>query len=181
VGIPGEPRQLALATGTYAYTDADYDVSAFVALSLEKVIFRPASTLRSGEHVGLPAHRRRGPALGTSPSSFQAQTNPELVSEGNIMRYLANTTQHGRALSLILRRRPRSRPHSRLAKGQVPVQAIWHRVVAISFVQARIEKRSDGSELYVVECCRTGRQADWDERRILTKFWEYFGGYQAVS
>jgi hypothetical protein len=27
------------ATGTYAYTDADYDVSAFVALSLEKVIF----------------------------------------------------------------------------------------------------------------------------------------------
>jgi hypothetical protein len=29
------------ATGTYAYTDADYDVAAFVALSLEKVIFAP--------------------------------------------------------------------------------------------------------------------------------------------
>lgn len=29
------------ATGTYAYTDADYDVSAFVALSLEKVLFIP--------------------------------------------------------------------------------------------------------------------------------------------
>lgn len=29
------------ATGTYAYTEADYDVSAFVALSLEKVIFLP--------------------------------------------------------------------------------------------------------------------------------------------
>ena len=29
------------ATGTYAYTEADYDVSAFVALSLEKVIFVP--------------------------------------------------------------------------------------------------------------------------------------------
>ena len=27
------------ATGTYAYTDADYDVSAFVVLSLEKVLF----------------------------------------------------------------------------------------------------------------------------------------------
>jgi hypothetical protein len=27
------------ATGTYAYTDMDYDVAAFVALSLEKVIF----------------------------------------------------------------------------------------------------------------------------------------------
>jgi hypothetical protein len=29
------------ATGTYAYTEADYDVSAFVALSLERVIFLP--------------------------------------------------------------------------------------------------------------------------------------------
>ncbi len=29
------------ATGTYAYTDTDYDVSAFVALSLEKAIFMP--------------------------------------------------------------------------------------------------------------------------------------------
>ena len=29
------------ATGTYAYTDSDYDVSAFVALSLEKVLFIP--------------------------------------------------------------------------------------------------------------------------------------------
>lgn len=29
------------ATGTYGYTDADYDVSAFVALSLERVIFVP--------------------------------------------------------------------------------------------------------------------------------------------
>ncbi|HEV2566202.1 MAG TPA: group I intron-associated PD-(D/E)XK endonuclease [Microvirga sp.] len=27
------------ATGTYAYTETDYDVSAFVALSLEKVMF----------------------------------------------------------------------------------------------------------------------------------------------
>ena len=29
------------ATGTYAYTEADFDVSAFVALSLERVIFVP--------------------------------------------------------------------------------------------------------------------------------------------
>lgn len=29
------------ATGTYAYQDSDYDVSAFVALSLERVIFVP--------------------------------------------------------------------------------------------------------------------------------------------
>jgi hypothetical protein len=29
------------ATGTYAYTESDYDVSAFVALSLEKVVFLP--------------------------------------------------------------------------------------------------------------------------------------------
>jgi hypothetical protein len=46
------------ATGTYAYTDADYNVSAFVALSVEKVLFVPgvvpvfkastANFLRSG-------------------------------------------------------------------------------------------------------------------------------------
>lgn len=29
------------ATGTYAYTQSDYDVSAFVALSLERVLFLP--------------------------------------------------------------------------------------------------------------------------------------------
>ncbi|MFL5334891.1 MAG: 3'-5' exonuclease, partial [Geminicoccaceae bacterium] len=60
-----------------------------------------------------------------------------------------------------------------------PPKSICHRVVAVSFVQATIEKTSHGSERYLVECCRTGGQADWDEGRILTMFWEYFSGCQA--
>ena len=40
---------------------------------------------------------------------------------------------------------------------------IHHRVVAISFVEARIERQENGSECYLVDDCRTGEQADWDE------------------
>jgi hypothetical protein len=55
-------------TGTYAYGDADYDVSAFVALSLEKVLFVPgvvpalrprtADFLRSGAELDSWARSR---------------------------------------------------------------------------------------------------------------------------
>ncbi|WP_246205222.1 3'-5' exonuclease [Microvirga arsenatis] len=52
---------------------------------------------------------------------------------------------------------------------------IWHRIVAISVVEARIE-RDEGTEQerYVVECCRSGGRPDWNERRILTAFWRHF-------
>jgi 3'-5' exonuclease len=56
---------------------------------------------------------------------------------------------------------------------------IWHRVVAISFVEARIEQPQSGGERYSVECCRTGGEADWDERRLLQAWWKHFGRRQA--
>src|SRR5688572_11448954 len=40
---------------------------------------------------------------------------------------------------------------------------IHHRVVAISFVKAQIE-REQKLERYIVECCRTGGEADYDEK-----------------
>ena len=61
-------------------------------------------------------------------------------------------------------------------EGKFAPKPIWHRVVAISFVEARIERDDRLSERYIVTCCRSGGQPDWDERRLLAKFWEYFSG-----
>ena len=52
---------------------------------------------------------------------------------------------------------------------------IWHRVVAISVVHATIERQLNGSERYLVNVLRTGGEADWDEERLLRRFWkDYF-------
>ncbi len=58
-------------------------------------------------------------------------------------------------------------------------KAMWHRVVAVSVVEARIERDGAGRERYLVDCCRTGGEADWDERRILQAYWRYFGDRRA--
>src|SRR5262245_18232344 len=58
-------------------------------------------------------------------------------------------------------------------EGEFPPKPIWHQVVAISFVEARIDS-DGGRENYMVTCCRSGGQADWDERRLLCGFWQYF-------
>jgi predicted PolB exonuclease-like 3'-5' exonuclease len=58
--------------------------------------------------------------------------------------------------------------------GKFPPKPIWHQVVAISFVAARIEYDKGLPMRYAVECCRSGGDADWDERRLLSKFWQYF-------
>lgn len=50
---------------------------------------------------------------------------------------------------------------------------LWHRVVAISYVQARIE-RDSGSTRYAVEACRSGGEPGWDEERLLRGFWAHF-------
>ena len=50
------------ATGTYAYAPGDYDVAAFVALSLEKVLFLPGvlsqATFRTEDFLRENAERR---------------------------------------------------------------------------------------------------------------------------
>jgi predicted PolB exonuclease-like 3'-5' exonuclease len=51
---------------------------------------------------------------------------------------------------------------------------IWHKVVAISFVEARIEYPQTGGERYLVECCRTGGEASYDERQLLQAYWRHF-------
>jgi 3'-5' exonuclease len=55
--------------------------------------------------------------------------------------------------------------------GEFPPKPIWHQVVAISFVEARLI-RGNGPEKYLVTCCRSGGRAAWDERQ--SKFWQYF-------
>ena len=49
-----------------------------------------------------------------------------------------------------------------------------HQVVAISFVEAEID-RSAGCERYHVTSCRSGGEADYDEQRLLRGFWGRFG------
>lgn len=46
----------------------------------------------------------------------------------------------------------------------------WHRVVAISVVEARISRDAAG-ERYEFVSCRSGGDADWPERRLIGGFW----------
>lgn len=64
-------------------------------------------------------------------------------------------------------------------EGEFVRKPVWHRVVAISFVEARIERTGEGSEAYVVECCRSGGEAGWDERRLLQAYWRHFASRRA--
>ncbi len=50
-------------------------------------------------------------------------------------------------------------------EGKFVPNPMWHRVVAISFVEAAIE-REGGRERYLVECCRSGGEAGYDERQL---------------
>jgi len=52
---------------------------------------------------------------------------------------------------------------------------LWHEVVAISFVEARIERDPDtGRERYEVTACRSGGEVGWSERQLLQAFWRFF-------
>jgi hypothetical protein len=48
-------------------------------------------------------------------------------------------------------------------EGKFPPKPIWHRIVAISFVEARIECDKGLPVKYAVKCCRSGGDADWDD------------------
>lgn len=59
--------------------------------------------------------------------------------------------------------------------GQFVTKPIWHRVVAISVVEAAVEVDGRGSgERYIVRSCRSGGTPDWDERQLLRAFWRHF-------
>lgn len=60
----------------------------------------------------------------------------------------------------------------------------WHRIVAISFVEADILRDEvSGLEEYRVTACRSGGAGDWDEGRLLRAFWRFFedGDYRVCS
>ena len=70
-------------------------------------------------------------------------------------------------------------PDGELVPGDWPrdqfiAKGIWHRVVAVSIVEASIRRASDGRERYEVRCCRSGGEAAWDEGRLLRGFWKLF-------
>jgi 3'-5' exonuclease len=58
--------------------------------------------------------------------------------------------------------------------GKFPPKPMWHQIVAISFLEARINADESLPENYEVTCCRSGGHVDWNEERLLSKFWEYF-------
>lgn len=85
---------------------------------------------------------------------------------------------------------PTENPHTRLIcldvetapdRGRLPAdwgakfpKPLWHQVVAIAVVEARIEPDGEGGERYGITACRSGGAPDWDEARLLRRFWSYF-------
>jgi predicted PolB exonuclease-like 3'-5' exonuclease len=56
-------------------------------------------------------------------------------------------------------------------------KAAWHKVVAISFVEAAIVRDPcDGTERFRIRCCRSGGEPGWSEERLLRAFWKHFEG-----
>ncbi len=60
---------------------------------------------------------------------------------------------------------------------------VYHQVVTISYVVARIETDPNGGERYVVERCRSGGEPGWSEAELVSGFWRYFsaGNYRLVT
>ena len=76
--------------------------------------------------------------------------------------------QHDKLVCLDIETIPDCTLISDWQEGEFPPKPIWHQVVAISFVEARIIRNGEGQpETYAVSCCRSGGQADWDKRRLL--------------
>jgi predicted PolB exonuclease-like 3'-5' exonuclease len=84
------------------------------------------------------------------------------------------STQHERLVCLDIETVPDRNLIPDWADGKFPPKPVHHRVVAISFVEARIERGENLAETYLVTCCQSGGQADWDEQRLLEKYWQYF-------
>ena len=70
-------------------------------------------------------------------------------------------------------------PDERLMPADWPADKFpkiaWHRIVAISFVEADIlRNRATARESYSITGCRSGGEESWDEARLLRGFWRYF-------
>ena len=149
-------------------------------------------TVRPSPQMALPLGGRQGvrspvplrpllraPRVGGAPPSSAAgarSAGDRRVSRpGGATRHADGSTQHDRVLCLDIETvvdealLPSGWPEDRFPKP------IWHRVVAISYVQARIEREAghEGSR-YTVEACRSGGEPGWDEEMLLRGFWAHF-------
>lgn len=75
---------------------------------------------------------------------------------------------------IVARRTELERYHLDITDGRnaFPRQP-FHKIVAISFLEAEIE-HADGHEAYYLKELRTGGEADFDEKQLLTGFFKYF-------
>ena len=72
------------------------------------------------------------------------------------------------------RREELERYHLEITDGRNPFpRQPFHKVVAISFLEAEIE-RVDGREFYLLRELRSGGQADFDEHKLLQGFFRHF-------
>jgi predicted PolB exonuclease-like 3'-5' exonuclease len=61
--------------------------------------------------------------------------------------------------------------------GKFP-KPMWHKVVAVAFLSARID-RTTGAERYLVEDCHAGGELGYSESQLLKAFWRYFDSQRA--
>lgn len=84
-----------------------------------------------------------------------------------------NLNMHNKIICLDIETVPDRTLIPELDEGKFAAKPVWHRVVAISFVEARINRDKSCPEKYEVMCCRSGGEAKWDEQQLLAKFWQY--------
>lgn len=94
------------------------------------------------------------------------------------MTYFHKPGTHDRLLCVDIETVPDRTLYPDLPKEKFPPKVIMHQVVAISIVEATLERHPNGTERYTVTCCRSGGQAGWDEGRLLEGYWHYFSDTQ---
>ena len=145
----------------------------------------PQAFARSAGRAMAGRSRLRHGSLPGGPTLFD-RTAPERVGPprhggeaGAGSRFAKEAAPHDALLALDIETvvdtelLPRDWPADRFPKPA------WHRVVAISFVEASIHRNGcDGTEEYRIRSCRSGGDAGWCEERLLRAFWKYFEGGQ---
>lgn len=59
------------------------------------------------------------------------------------------------------------------AWGEKFPKPLWHRLAAVSIVEATILREADGGEVWQVDAVRSGGEPGWAEERLLAGFWNH--------
>lgn len=117
-----------------------------------------------------------------------AATNAEAVSAGAARRTASRWTEALPQPEALLVVDIETTPDESLLPADWPVdkfpKVAWHRIVAISFVEADILRdAASGREMYRFADCRSGGEEGWDEARLLRGFWKHFStrNFRCVS